>query len=79
LKTGAIVVLLGNGFGNETWRDGWAGRFIVTCTFETREATGGGDRLAHDPEVAGQRPGRDPQPLSELRLAGVDGLYAVLL
>lgn len=27
------------------------GDFIVTCTFETREATGDGDRLAHNPEV----------------------------
>jgi hypothetical protein len=28
----------------------------VTCTFETREATGDGDRLAHNPEVAGSNP-----------------------
>ena len=32
------------------------GDFIVTCTFETREATGDGDRLAHNPEVAGSNP-----------------------
>jgi hypothetical protein len=38
----------------------------VTCTFETREATGDGDRLAHNPEVAGSNPvpatnGNDPR------------------
>ena len=35
----------------EMRRDGWDGRLIVTCAFETREATGDGDRLAHNPEV----------------------------
>jgi hypothetical protein len=29
------------------------GDFIVTCAFETREATGDGDRLAHNREVHG--------------------------
>ena len=53
---------LGNGFGNETraqrprWRgmrrDGLDGREVVTCRSATREATGDGDRLAHNPEVA---------------------------
>ena len=28
----------------ETRRDGWAGRFFVTCVFEIRGATGDGDR-----------------------------------
>jgi hypothetical protein len=28
----------------------------VTCAFETREAAGDGDRLAHNPEVAGSNP-----------------------
>jgi len=28
----------------------------VACRFETREATGDGDRLAHNPEVAGSNP-----------------------
>jgi hypothetical protein len=36
----------------ERRRDGCDGRFIVTCAFETREATRYGDRLAHNPEVA---------------------------
>ena len=40
----------------ETRCDGWDGRLIVTCGFETREATGYGDRLAHNREV--------PLPLS---------------
>jgi hypothetical protein len=40
----------------ETRRDGWDGRSIATCAFETREATGDGDRLAHNPEVAGSNP-----------------------
>jgi hypothetical protein len=35
----------------ETWRDGVDGRLIVTCRFETREATRDWDRLAHNPEV----------------------------
>ena len=33
-------------------RDGLDGREVVTCRSETREATGDGDRLAHNPEVA---------------------------
>ena len=36
--------------------DGVDGRLLVTCEFETREATGDGDRLAHNPEVAGSNP-----------------------
>ena len=28
----------------------------MTCAFETREATGYADRLAHNPEVAGSNP-----------------------
>jgi hypothetical protein len=35
----------------ETRRDGWDGRLIVTCAFETECAGGDGDRLAHDLEV----------------------------
>ena len=34
-----------------TRRDGLDGREVVTCRSETREATGDGDRLAHNPEV----------------------------
>jgi hypothetical protein len=37
-------------------RDGLDGREVVTCRSETREATGDGDRLAHNPEVAGSNP-----------------------
>ena len=33
-------------------RDDLDGREVVTCRSETREATGNGDRLAHNPEVA---------------------------
>ena len=40
----------------ETKRDGWDGRLIVSCAFETREVTWDGDRLAHNPEVAGSNP-----------------------
>jgi hypothetical protein len=36
--------------------DGLDGRLIVTCRFETREATQDKDRLAHNPEVAGSNP-----------------------
>ena len=39
-----------------TRRDGLDGRSVVTCRFETREATRDGDRLAHNPEVAGSNP-----------------------
>jgi hypothetical protein len=39
-----------------TRRDGLDGRLTVTCTFEPREATRDGDRLAHNPEVAGSNP-----------------------
>jgi hypothetical protein len=35
-------------------RDGLDGREVVTCRSETREATGDGDRLAHNPEVMGR-------------------------
>jgi hypothetical protein len=28
----------------------------MTCSYETREVTGAGDRLAHNPEVAGSNP-----------------------
>jgi hypothetical protein len=55
-----------NGFVNETWRNGrdgvrrgamaGTGALLVTCAVETREATGDGDRLAHNPEVAGSNP-----------------------
>jgi hypothetical protein len=40
----------------ETRRDGLDGRLIVTCRFESREATRNKDRLAHNPEVAGSNP-----------------------
>ena len=40
------------GDGGETRRDGWDGRLIVACAVETWEATGDGDRLAHNAEVA---------------------------
>src|SRR5258705_7417703 len=36
-----------------TRRDGWDGRVVVTCSFETHEVTRYGDRLAHNLEVAG--------------------------
>ena len=36
--------------------DGLDERLIVTCRFETREATRNWDRLAHNPEVAGSNP-----------------------
>ena len=41
-------------------------RSVVTCRSETREATRDGDRLAHNPEVAGSNPvpatsGNDPR------------------
>jgi hypothetical protein len=50
----------------EMRRDGWDGRLIVTCAFETREAIRDGDWLAHNPEVAGSNPvpatsGNDPR------------------
>jgi hypothetical protein len=53
-----------NGFVNETWRNGRDGRgamagtgaLLVTCAVETHEATRDGDRLAHNPEVAGSNP-----------------------
>ena len=37
-------------------RDGLDGREVVTWRFETGEATGDGDWLAHNPEVAGSNP-----------------------
>jgi hypothetical protein len=40
----------------ETRRDAADGRLVVTCPFETREATRNWDRLAHNPEVAGSNP-----------------------
>src|ERR1700682_2193314 len=40
----------------ETRRDDLDRRLVLTCRSETREATGDGDRLAHDPEVAGSNP-----------------------
>jgi hypothetical protein len=55
-----------NGFVNETRRnasDGVrrgemarTGDSVVACAFETGEATRDGDRLAHNPEVAGSNP-----------------------
>jgi hypothetical protein len=47
-------------------RDGVDGREVVTWRFETGEATGDGDWLAHNPEVAGSNPvpatsGNDPR------------------
>jgi hypothetical protein len=40
----------------ETRRDGSDRRLIAICAVETREATRDGDRLAHNPEVAGSNP-----------------------
>ena len=39
-----------------TRRDGLDTRLFATCAFETCDVTRNGDRLAHNPEVAGSNP-----------------------